>query len=142
MEVGGVSSLDCQSRDCGFDSHRGRHKERIIMDTKDDYKELLNIDLIYFLVSAIITDKNDAIRQSDMIIDTWSERNKRMLHTAFKESLKQAEEKLEEEGIPIAIDEVQIITSIKEMAFNSIREKMVESLKSLMSRNLERNIKK
>lgn len=108
------------------------------MHDKDSYKNFLLSDLIYFLVMALITDMNDGKNQANTIIDTWAKRNKKLIHESIKQNIKNAEERLIKEELPVELDEVDVLMSVKEMAFDSIRDGIVESTKEAIFKNIDR----
>ncbi|MFW9871603.1 MAG: hypothetical protein ACFFG0_00725 [Candidatus Thorarchaeota archaeon] len=104
------------------------------MSTKNDYLKFLYNDFIYFLVTNIITDKEDAVRQAELIIDTWAERNEKLIKKAMKAQTKVAmkeDETLEE-------DVAMILLEIREVAFKGLRYDIAEKIKEGLLPTLEK----
>lgn len=106
-----------------------------MVNKEDQYKTTMFIDLIYFLMAALLVDNTNKKELMKDIIESWAVRNEKLVKKSLEEQAKFIISK--DERLFNKKDEIGIILSAQELVFNSIRKDLVDILIKGISENFE-----
>ncbi len=93
---------------------------------EEQYRMTLCIDLVYFLLKALLVSRSNKKDLAKTVLENWETRNKKLIKESFEKQatyIISKDEKLIDQK-----DVISILLSAEELVFNSIRKDFVKEL--------------
>jgi len=102
---------------------------------EEPYKTAMYIDLVHFLMEALLENESNKQESSKYILNSWSSRNKEIVKKSLESQATLILSK--NKNLLNQKDEISILLSVQELIFNSVREDLLKVLTKGVSESFE-----